>query len=825
MYVKRLKGALEDKSEFVVIVELTGGPNFNFTPIKKFLRAYKDSGDSCIPEGFAFVGITSPHNPGGTPNIETANVLFRLRTQGLLGNLDFIPHISCKDDNTDALISSLAGFRAMDVETVLVITGDKPIKGKGIFELESIGLLQMIDEMNSEAYLKASGDALDDVHQFFAGAVVSPFKYTEASQMQQYYKMEKKISCGTKFITTQVGWDWKKSVELFRYLEENKLEVPVIGNVFFLSTITPAPRLMHDLRLPGCFVSDEFFAKLCSESVDEHIERSAQQVAMYKSIGAAGVDIGSVHDFEMFVRIVERAAEIGDNWAEYKDNLYWPKKDGFYLYDDEGQRVRLSSPKKKFKHKCFDFIDRHFFSQDRKAFGVIRKLMSVLGMQKNKGFMYDFFAGLEYVVKRFLFDCEMCGDCYLPENFGLCTIGGCEKGLANAPCGDATVDGYCGNNLELLCIGEHIYNAAASEACGIAQWRTIINKPRIHSLEQTASILNHLFEKDHSAKVPFVSIGELIHCSIPKTGKIIQQLHNLGTDAYSRPSGPLNYVKALIELQATQNPDYIAVNLDAIGQGGPGRAVDMMIEYVRMVCKWGKNIPICIDSTDNKVIITGLKEWYNTGQTVKPPLLSSIRADIMDEIFAMKRNYDYKFTAPLEGNKQLSTRNKTNSIDHLHSLAERLFNQAVEKYGFEPEEIFFELEVCPLAADMPEANGTPGQTYLMFEAARKIKQDRRTAGAHCLMRPSVVGRELPRSLGVCRAYVGKALEYGFDAAFVDVTHQFGMVEPDPELLKLVDAYTKMDGSAERKEKATGLINELCQQKQKVFARCEISTGN
>ena len=126
----------------------------------------------------------------------------------------------------------------------------------------------MITEMNSKAYLKTSPDALDNVHQFFAGAAVSPFKYTEASQMQQYYNMEKKIACGAKFLITQVGWDWKKSVELFRYLEENNLGVPVLGNVFLLSKLTPAPRLMHDLKLPGCESARE-----CQERIFSCVER------------------------------------------------------------------------------------------------------------------------------------------------------------------------------------------------------------------------------------------------------------------------------------------------------------------------------------------------------------------------------------------------------------------------------------------------------------------------------------------------------------------------------------------------------------------------
>ena len=45
---------------------------------------------------------------------------------------------------------------------------------------------------------------------------------------------------------------------------------------------------------------------------------------MYKAMGAAGVDIGGVHNFEMFAKILQRAAEIGPNWEQFKDNLCWP---------------------------------------------------------------------------------------------------------------------------------------------------------------------------------------------------------------------------------------------------------------------------------------------------------------------------------------------------------------------------------------------------------------------------------------------------------------------------------------------------------------------
>jgi hypothetical protein len=568
------------------------------------------------------------------------------------------------------------------------------------------------------------------------------------------------------------------------------------------------------LKLPGCFVNDELFAKVHSETVDEHIERAAQQVAMYRSIGAAGVDIGSVHDFKMFIRILQRASEIGDDWQQFKDNLYWPGENGFYLYDDKGLRIKLSKPKKTLSQIHFNFVHRAILDPEHVGFHIFKRVMSFLGAEKGKGFVYKFFNAVEKGIKYLLFNCQACGDCYLPEDFSLCTIGSCEKSMCNVPCGDATVEGYCGNNLDLVCIGEQVYRAAAAQTGGIELWRATINKPRIHSLNQTASILNYLFGGDHTAKLPIVSIGDSLHSSIPKVARIMKRLHNSGPDAYSKPNGPLNYIKAVIESQAAKSADYIAVNLDTIAGENQQLAVDMIIEYVRMIREWGKTVPICIDSESNKVVIAGLKEWYNTKQVVKPPLLSPIKLETMDELLVLKRQYDYKLAGLLENIEQLISQSGTNSIDQLCSSAKKIFDKTVEKYGFKPGDLFFELNVCPLAADQLQADGLPGRTFVAFETVKKIRQDLQMTGVHFLIRPSAVGKKLPRSIGVCRAFVEKAMEYGIDAAFVNVGHQYGLIPADPELLELVDAYAKMDGSAGSKEKAVMLMNKFCRQNQK-----------
>jgi cobalamin-dependent methionine synthase I len=116
---------------------------------------------------------------------------------------------------------------------------------------------------------------------------------------------------------------------------------------------------------------------------------------------------------------------------------------------------------------------------------------------------------------------------------------------------------------------------------------------------------------------------------------------------------------------------------------------------------------------------------------------------------------------------------------------------------------------------MPMEPGVPGYTYRAFETIKKIKSDPAMKGVHCSLGVSNCVRDLPgRKIGVCRAYVAKAMEYGLDAGIVNTSHHYGLVEADPELVKLVDAFAKMDGSSERTNDAMMLMGKFCQENRK-----------
>jgi len=311
-------------------------------------------------------------------------------------------------------------------------------------------------------------------------------------------------------------------------------------------------------------------------------------------------------------------------------------------------------------------------------------------------------------------------------------------------------------------------------------------------------------------KKPLINIGECVHASIPRTGKVMAELAELGPDAYSKPSAQLDYIKGLIETQVADGADYVAVNLDAFGENDPQITVDMMVEYVKMVQKWSSGVPVCVDSSNNDVLIAGLKQWYDTDEPVKQPLLNSIKDHNIDIIMPLKKDYDFAFVGLLVCEDKPAGPGGMHTIDQLYNLAKLIFDAAVDRYGFKPTEIFFDTTAFPLAIDMPMAPGVPGYTYRAFNTMKKIKSDPRMKDVHFAVGVSNSARDLPcRKIGIARAFVAKAMEYGLDGGIVNPSHKFGVGEADPDLVKLVDAYANLDGSPERLTEAMSLMGEFC----------------
>ena len=121
--------------------------------------------------------------------------------------LNPIIHFTCKDKNRNQIESILYALDRIEIQNLLIMTGDFPLygfegKAKPVYDLDSVQLLRLIAQMNAGRCLdeKAPGGGKEcPPTQFFKGVAVSPFKKLEAEVFAQYFKLHKKLKMGADF--------------------------------------------------------------------------------------------------------------------------------------------------------------------------------------------------------------------------------------------------------------------------------------------------------------------------------------------------------------------------------------------------------------------------------------------------------------------------------------------------------------------------------------------------------------------------------------------------------------------------------------------------
>ncbi|MCF8159178.1 MAG: methylenetetrahydrofolate reductase C-terminal domain-containing protein [Polaromonas sp.] len=81
-------------------------------------------------------------------------------------------------------------------------------------------------------------------------------------------------------------------------------------------------------------------------------------------------------------------------------------------------------------------------------------------------------AAVEKVVKGFLFDCQMCGQCALSATGMSCSMN-CPKNLRNGPCGGVRADGNCEIKSDMRCVWVEAYEGSQRMGEGKEAIRTV----------------------------------------------------------------------------------------------------------------------------------------------------------------------------------------------------------------------------------------------------------------------------------------------------------------------------------------------------------------
>jgi methylenetetrahydrofolate reductase (NADPH) len=451
-----------------------------------------------------YISVTD--NPGGHP---------MMPPDWLAGHLhDFAPniviHLTCKDLNRAGLEAKLWQYAAEGLENILALTGDLPVDGYptlsgSVFDIDSVLLLALITAMNGGLPVLNRKRKIEQLPptNFFAGAVVNPFKSRENELIPQYAKLLKKIRAGAKWIIPQLGYDMRKFADLQAFLQQNNAVVPLFGNVFVLTKTIAS--LLHSGKLAGCIVHDSLIQQIekyttgTDKGKQFFRELAAKQIAVFKGLGFSAAHIGGLEKPEAFFEVIDLAHSYsGDDWKDFFTEISYGEHDESQL---EGSVLRKASPHffsvSPF-YRFSRFVHAVAFHRRRGLYPLVERLYRFLDTPTPlRRCVATILHKIEYSSKFFLYSCSDCGDCGLPDTAYLCPMNRCSKHQRNGPCGGSN-NGRCEADNK-----DCIWTIAYDRLKLFDEWDQFVSAPPIcynAGLKGTSAWANLYLERDHSAE-------------------------------------------------------------------------------------------------------------------------------------------------------------------------------------------------------------------------------------------------------------------------------------------------------------------------------------
>jgi methylenetetrahydrofolate reductase (NADPH) len=499
------KSSMLEPEKFCLVWEQIPGPGAFETRQEMVLensRKAAESGKVCA------ISITD--NPGGNPAIATDILCAEIQKAGIAP----LVHIAFRDRNRNQAESLLFQLAALNIQNVLILTGDYPSslgfkgKSKPVFDLDSVNGLRLAAEMNRgmEREIMRRPIRLAPT-SFFAGVAFSPFKQMEAEVMGQYFKLRKKIAAGADFAITQVGYDARKLHEFLLWMKTQSFDIPALAGIYVLSY--PVAKTMHENNIPGCVVTGSLLDQIAAESrhpdkgKQMRLDRAAKMYAIARGMGYKGAYIsGQGLPFESVEYIISRGNELAPNWLDLLPEFEYPQENGFYFFERDARTGlntetparKLQSPERPLMFMLSRIVHKTAFEPASPFFRPLQKLMHRIDSSR---FWYRLLHFFERCGKNALYGCKDCGDCALFDVAYLCPVSQCPKDQRNAPCGGSYL-GWCEVYPgEVQCIWVRAYRRLKSRGRETEIAGTVI-PPCDWALWQTSSWVNYFLGRDHA---------------------------------------------------------------------------------------------------------------------------------------------------------------------------------------------------------------------------------------------------------------------------------------------------------------------------------------
>jgi methylenetetrahydrofolate reductase (NADPH) len=214
--------------------------------------------------------------------------------------------MACRDRNRIALQADLMGAHALGIRNILALTGD-PVKAgdhpdaRGVFDLESVRLLQLIAKLNSgfDANDKPLTDGATDL---FPGAAVDP-QLKSWSGLQR--RFERKLEAGAQFFQSQLISDFEQ-LEKFMDKIAAGTNKPILAGIFLLKSAKNAQFI--NKNVPGVHIPQAIIDRLAGadDPLNEGMKIAAEQVQLARQL-CQGVHMMAVKREDLIPKILDLA--------------------------------------------------------------------------------------------------------------------------------------------------------------------------------------------------------------------------------------------------------------------------------------------------------------------------------------------------------------------------------------------------------------------------------------------------------------------------------------------------------------------------------------
>lgn len=203
-------------------------------------------------DGVSFINVTD----SALARMKAAAFPFASVLKRELG-VEPLVNLSCRDRNVIALQGDLLGGAMIGIRSVVALTGDALSVGdmpnaKGVFEVNSVGLLDIIRSLNEGVDL--AGNGLKGTPQVVPGVVVNPNARNVNAELR---RLEKKRAAGARYALTQPVFDGP-AARAFLEQANQSVDMPILLGVMPIRSGNAglAMASVPGIRLPAALIEE-----------------------------------------------------------------------------------------------------------------------------------------------------------------------------------------------------------------------------------------------------------------------------------------------------------------------------------------------------------------------------------------------------------------------------------------------------------------------------------------------------------------------------------------------------------------------------------------